>query len=203
MKEKSEIKITDVNAGDFKRRFMVVAYFIGILFLFLILFGCRTHKTSSETAEVSVEKRESVRTMAQNDTFVSFDAAAGTRTDTSTLAATDRGSVVIERDTAGRPVRIGWERRQSGVSMSKSDISEKSGKTERLDRSDRTRTEEEISTQSSSKNTESDSKGSATATRAQRIECFIGSSLLLAGLIYIIYTVIVDQFLPWYRNRKR
>lgn len=160
----------------------------------LVLSGCRLSRQAAQTAQV----RES---FYYNDSlFVDYklqqDTTRTERRDTTSTTATESGTILIQRDSIGRPQRIEW-----AVTKSLQGVSLKDTRTESVVYSLDAEQRSEL-TDSVDSVTEKTEEVAQTVSPVLPLEDIIGPALLGLVLLYLLYLFFADVLWPWIKKQR-
>lgn len=94
-----------------------ISLFTGLL---LLISGCHSSRSSVEDTHARVESKDIEVVSHVSDTLLDISTEVTQARDTSICRVEGSGSIVIDRDSSGKPVKILWTRKESAGSVTSS-----------------------------------------------------------------------------------
>lgn len=180
------------NHGSFKFSFFKFFIVLVVAAACCFVVACRS-SSKVDVSEVN-KHEESVDVSVFRDSSAFVAQSSGSEIAREESESREDGVVVVCRDSAGRPVRIMWSR-------SKAENASQKKETIQTENAVCSSGATELSAAVSSSEVKSSHEVNV-KKYGSRIECFIGSSIMLAAIAYVVFVVVKDYLLPWFRLRK-
>lgn len=160
----------------------------------LYLSGCQGSRQVAKTSEV----RESAyyRDSLFVDSQLQRDTTRTERRDTATATATETGTILIKRDSIGRPERITWAVTKNIKTAMRKD-SETKRKVYSLNATRRSELADTLDSFS-----KKEEEVAQTVDTSISLENIIGPGLLGLVILYVIYVFFADTVWPWIKQKR-